>query len=206
MKRLCLLAGLAVLVGAGPAWAHEEINPSSVTTGKPVFLTLTAANEKQVRLTKVTLNAPSGLNFGETTRAPSGWTVNRTDTAVTWTGGAVDPDRFESFGFEIEGADQPGTLSYKATLSYADGSNDDVTVPITATASGASASSGSGGSDSGNGRADVALALGAAALALAVVSLALGRRGASFAADGPSAGSAAGPAAGSAAGRTEQDW
>lgn len=204
MKRFSLLAGLAglagvaVLVGAGPAWAHEEINPSTVPTGKPVFLTLTSANEKQVRLTKVTLNAPSGLNFGATTRAPSGWTVNRTDTVITWTGGAVDPDRFESFGYEIEGADQPGTLNYKATLSYADGSNDDVTVPITATASGA-ASSGSGGSDSGSGRANVALALGAAALALAVVSLALGRRG----------GGAAAPAGGvpsSPASRTEQDW
>ena len=207
MKRLCLLAGLAVLLTAGPAWAHEEINPSTIPTGKPVFLTLTAANEKQVRLTKVTLNAPSGLNFGETTRAPSGWTVNRTDTAVTWTGGAVDPDRFESFGFEIEGADQPGTLSYKATLSYADGSNDDVTVPITASAS-ASGSSGSGsnGSSSGNGRADAALGLGAVALVLAVVALAVGgrRRGAPAAPGGTGAGGGAGGSV--AASRAEQDW
>jgi len=193
MKRLCLLAASVVLLGAGPAWAHEEITPSTFTVGKPTFLTITAANEKQVRLTKLTVTAPPGLNFGDTVRNPAGWTSTRTDTVVTWTGGTVDPDRFESFGFEIEGADQPGTLTYKASLGYADGSNDDVTVPVTAVAAGSS-SSGSGSGGSGSGRANVALALGAAALGLSVVAFASARR------RGP--GSPATPAAAGA----EQDW
>ena len=34
---------------AAPAWAHEEINPKTVSTGTPVFLTLTAANETFAR-------------------------------------------------------------------------------------------------------------------------------------------------------------
>jgi hypothetical protein len=182
MKRVetlvAALVALPVLLGAGPAWAHEEISPSTFPVSKPAFLTITAANEKQVRLTKLTVTAPQGLDFGGTTHNPAGWTSTRTDTAVTWTGGALDPDRFESFGFEIEGADRPGTLTYKATLGYADGSSEDATVPVTAVAAGASgsaaASSGSG-SDSGSGRANVALGLAAAALALAVASLARGR-------------------------------
>jgi hypothetical protein len=194
MRRFVVLSALAVVLGTGaaPAWAHEEINPSTFPVGKPTFLTITAANEKQVRLTKLTVTAPAGLNFGDTVRNPGGWTSTRTDTVVTWTGGTVDPDRFESFGFEIEGADQPGTLTYKATLGYADGSNDDVTVPVTAVAAG-STSSGSGSGGSGSGRADAALVLAVAALALSVVALALGRR------RGPAKPAAAGAGA-------EQDW
>ena len=192
MRRIVVLAALAVFLGAGPAWAHEEISPSTFTVGKPTFLTITAANEKQVRLTKLTVTAPAGLNFGETVRNPAGWTSTRTETVITWTGGSVDPDRFESFGFEVEGADQPGTLTYKATLGYADNSNDDVTVPVTAVAAGSS-SSGSDSGGSGSGRANAALGLAVVALALSVAALALGRRG------GPGKPAAAGAGA-------EQDW
>lgn len=197
MKRICLLATLAVLLGATPAWAHEEINPSTFPINKPVFLTITAANEKQVKLTKLTLNAPSGLDFGATVRNPAGWTSARTDTTVTWTGGSVDPDRFESFGFEIEGADQPGTITYKASLGYADGSNDDVTVQVAATAANASSSSSTSTEASGSGRANAALALGIAALVAALGAVALAGRGRSGA---PPAAAAKTPAG------TEQDW
>jgi uncharacterized protein YcnI len=191
MKRLVLLALVVAWVGVGPAWAHEEITPSTVPVGKPVFLTITAANEKQVRLTKLSLGAPRGLAFGQTTRSPAGWTVSRTDTAVVWTGGSVDPDHFESFGFEIEGADQPGALDYKATLGYADATNDDVTVQVTAVAAGSSASSSS--STSGSGRADAALAVGVVALLAAVAALVRSGRGAR-------------PDPGATAPGGEQDW
>jgi uncharacterized protein YcnI len=200
MKRLAALTLLLGVLGAGPAWAHEEINPSRFPVGQPTFLTLTAANEKQVKLTKLTVTAPGGLAFGSATRDPAGWTSSRTDTTVTWTGGSVDPARFESFGFEIEGADQPGTLSYKATLGYADASADDVTVQVTATAADESASSASAGS--GSGRANLALGLGACALVAALAALVLsgrGGHGAAAASDTPGPGSGGGAGAG-------QDW
>ena len=193
MKRLCLLAVLAVLAGAGPAWAHEEINPSTVPINKPAFLTLTTANEKQAKLTKVTLDAPPGLAFGATVRDPAGWTSSRTDATITWTGGSVDPDHFESFGYEIEGADQPGTVSYKVTLGYADGSTDDATVQLTATAA-AAGTSGSAGS--GKRRANAALGVGIVALVAAVAALALAARR-------PTAGT---PQAAGATRPVEQDW
>ena len=200
MKRLVLLTVLLTAFAATPAWAHEEINPSTFPINKPVFLTITAANEKQVKLTKLTLNAPSGLDFGATVRNPAGWTSARTDTTVTWTGGSVDPDRFESFGFEIEGADQPGTITYKASLGYADGSNDDVTVQVTATAANASSSS-SSTKASGSGRANAALALGIAALVAALGAVALAGRGRSGGTDATTTGAEAKTPAG-----TEQDW
>jgi uncharacterized protein YcnI len=175
MKRVCQLIMVAVFVvpaGAAPALAHEEISPSTLAVGKPVFLTLTAANEKSANLTKVTLNAPQGVDFGAATLAPSGWSTAKTATTITWTGGAVASNTFESWGFEIEGADQPGALTYTVKLAYADGTNEDATVLVTAT----TAAKASGASSSGSGRANLALGLGVIALVAAAVALALASR------------------------------
>ena len=214
MRRpLPILALSAVLLMAAPAGAHEEINPSTIPTGTPTFLTLTSANEKTVDLTQLTLTAPADLAFGEATKSPPGWKANRTEEVVTWTGGAVAPGAFDQWGFEIEGADQPGSLTYKVTLGFADGSHDDVDVVVTAaavsgggpavtepattgpgtppatgtstTASGAPTAS----SKSGKGNSGGAYALGAAALALSVVALVRSRRRESpSAADAPTGG------------------
>ena len=132
-----LAAVTAVLAAAMPAFAHEEITPKQFPTGQPTFFTLSAANEKEVDLNKITIAAPSGVKFGEATRESPGWTVNKGDTSITWSGGAVKPAHFEQWGYEIEGADQPGTLTYKVTLGFTDGKTDDVNVQTTAVAGGA---------------------------------------------------------------------
>lgn len=196
MRRwIALSAALLALSTASPAWAHEEINPSTVPTGKPVFFTLNAANEKNVDLTKITLNAPSGTSIGETTHEPAGWTVNRTDTAVTWTGGAVKPNKFDSWGFEIEGADQPGAMTWKVNLTYADNSTDEADVVVTAVAgSGTGATAKSGGTSSSTANA---------ALVLAILALLAGF-GAFFAARQAAKGTGAKPAAPAAT--SGQDW
>jgi len=200
-KTVVILAAVAgVLALATPAFAHEEINPKQFPTGTPTFFSLSAANEKNVDLTKITLTAPSGVHFGEATRSPAGWTANRTDTAITWSGGAVKPANFEQWGYEIEGADQPGALTYKVTLGFSDGSTDDVSVQTIAVTAGATATTvaGSGGTavattavpapttatteaKSGGGsaartRANIALVLGAVALVAAIVALVLAGR------------------------------
>src|SRR5438034_461556 len=132
------LAGAAVLMAlaAAPALAHEEINPATVQTGKPTFFTLSAANEKQAPITKVVVKAPAGTALGEATRSPAGWTAQRTESSVTWTGGKVAPETFEQWGFEIEGADQPGTLTFAVALT-AGGDSENVKVPVTVVAAGA---------------------------------------------------------------------
>ena len=207
MKRLVMtLVVLTSVVAASPAWAHEEINPKSFPTGTPTFFTLSAANEEKVDLTKVTLTAPSGVNFGATTKEPPGWTVNKTDTVLTWTGGAVKPDNFDQWGYEIDSADQPGNLTYKVTLGFADGKTDDVNVVVTAVAGGTTATTAAGAPvtttpakaiKKDEGRANLALGLAIAALVLALLAggLALRRR------------SGAVPASASATGSGEkQDW
>jgi hypothetical protein len=224
MRSVLAAGGLAAAVVAGlaaPALAHEEINPKSFPTGQPTFFTLTAANESKANLVKIVLKAPAGTPFGETTRSPTGWTVAATDDTITWTGGAVKPDNFDTWGYEIDSADQPGTLAYKVTLGFADGKNDDVEVDVNATVPGAtgsgaaagassttvttaaapagSAAGGTGGGGSDDGKAKAALALSIVALVVAAVGLALGARRRPAPAGG---GGAGGPADGGVG----QDW
>jgi len=180
---------LALSLGAGPALAHEEITPTSIQTGTPTFLTLAAANEGEAPITKVEVIFPGGAEVGETTRSPAGWKASRTESGVAWTGGKVAPETFEQWGFELEGADQPGTLTFTVTLTAGDES-EQVRVPITAAAKGAgttpaapsttSAALASADADasSSQGRATLAvwLAIGGLLLGLAALIVAVGRR------------------------------
>jgi hypothetical protein len=128
---------LAAVATAGPAWAHQEIAPTSFPTSRPAFLTLTVANERSADLTRVTLTAPAGGSFGPATRPPAGWTAERAPTEITWSGGTVAPGTFEQWGFEVNAVDQPGALSYSVNLGYADGASGDAAVEVTAVAAGA---------------------------------------------------------------------
>lgn len=182
MFRRATIAALALVSGlvlvATPAWAHEEINPKVLPTGQPTFFTLSAANEKKSNLVKVVLTAPKGVPVGATTAEPPGWDVAKTDTALTWTataGGGVLPDHFAQWGFETDGADQPGTFTYTVELTYADGSHDPVTIPVTVTAA-SGATNVKGPAHPSQGRADAAIAIGLVALVLAVAAIAFGRR------------------------------
>lgn len=186
MKRFVpiVVVALAVLLYSSPSGAHEEINPATFPTGKPTFFTLNAANEKKVDLTKITLEAPANLPFGESTRAPAGWTVDRAEEKITWSGGSVKPEGFDQWGFEIEGADQPGALTYKVTLGFRDSTSEDVSVVVNAAAPGSvgtsvtttpgqSSAAGTTTKNSARGRANIALVLGVVALVLAAAALAL---------------------------------
>jgi uncharacterized protein YcnI len=190
----------AVLVSAGTASAHEEISPKTFPTGQATFFTLTVANEASVDLVRVALRAPAGVAFAEATRSPTGWAAAATDDTVTWTGGAVKPHTFESWGFEIGGADQPATLTYRVTLGYAGGETDEHEVEVTATAPGTggtaspattastaatatsatppttAAASPENSSDRDSGPATAALVISIVALVLAVGALFAGRR------------------------------
>ena len=192
MRRLFALVACvtAILVVAAPAWAHEEINPKTIPTGQPTFFILSAANEKKATLTKLVLTAPAGVPVGDTTKEPAGWTVAKTDTSITWTASssaAVKPDAFEQWGFETDGADQPGSFTFKLALSYSDGTNDSVDVPVTVSAGTGPADSGSTGStkSTSQGRATLALILAIVAVvgaaAAVLIGLSRGRRAAGVA-------------------------
>ncbi|HEX3392897.1 MAG TPA: hypothetical protein VHS52_00080 [Acidimicrobiales bacterium] len=194
MRRLLatatILLATALVLCAGPAWAHEEINPSSFPSGKPVFLTLTAANEKEVDLVKITLAGPTGAPPGESTRQPQGWNVEHGDGTVTWSGGTVKPQGYEQWGFEVDGVAQPGPLQYKVTLGFADGQTEESDVVINAVAPDAapagatttvvapanSAREAATSTSSGSGKANAALAVAIVAGVVAVAAVALAAR------------------------------
>ena len=142
MKRLLpaiALATAALALGAGPAVAHEELSPPTVPAARPAFLILSAANERQVAATSVTLAPPSGLTLGSVSRDPAGWTVERAGGAATWSGGSVAPGKFEQFGIELEAPDQPGSFTFRSTLRFADGRTDTHDVVLTVSQAGATA-------------------------------------------------------------------
>jgi len=193
------IGALAVLAPAAPALAHEEISPNTLTVGQPAYVTLTVANEKDVKLVKIQLEAPKTVEFGTLLEGKDGWATTRSSFRMTWDG-TVKPDSFESFRYEIEGPDQPGTLTYKVTLSYADGTSEEHEVDVTAVAAGAGtgtsattvttgatptsappttaaapADSGSR-SDGDSGTAKAALAVSIVALLVAAGALAVGAR------------------------------
>ncbi|MHB8670430.1 MAG: hypothetical protein ACYDAD_07715 [Acidimicrobiales bacterium] len=134
VRAVLLAAFFAIASTSSPAWAHEEINPASFPIGQPVYFLLSAANETKADLTRITLGAPPNLAFGATTRAPAGWTASRGDKVITYSGPGIKPDTWEQWGFEIDGADQPGTYTYKVTLGFADARTEDVSVPVRAVA------------------------------------------------------------------------
>lgn len=174
-----LAAAFGLLLASAPAWAHEEINPKSLATGKPTFFTLSAANEKKSNLVKVVLTAPKGVPLGATTAEPSGWEVSKTDTTLTWTaasGEGVRPDHFAQWGFETDGADQPGSFDYQIDLGYADGTHGPVTVPVTVSAARAPYPGDAAPPRPSQSRANTALAAAVAALVLGLAALAMALR------------------------------
>jgi periplasmic copper chaperone A len=220
-------SALAVLGVAAPASAHEEINPKTIPTGQSAFLTLTAANESSADLVRIVLRAPAGIGFGEATRSPAGWSATATENTITWTG-TLKPHTFETWGFESEGPDQPGTLTYTVTLGFAGGRTDEHEVEIAAAAQGggagagappattvttaaatptpaspttvAAAPAGSGGDSGGDsGMATAALVLSIVALVLAAGALIAARRGGGWPSPTPASGAGA-------AGGAAQDW
>lgn len=190
---------VAMLATAGPAWAHQEISPTSFPTGEPAFLTLTVANERTADLTSVTLTAPAGATFGPATRPVPGWTAERSPTEITWSGGSLAPGTFEHWGFEVNAVAQPGPLPYAVSFGYADGASGEAEVEVTAVAAGtepvapttptpttaaptttATASpppAGAEGDDNGLATAALVVGIGAAALALVAIVVAARRRG-----------------------------
>lgn len=207
MSRTKAFAALAtvstlVLLG-GPAWAHEEISPATIPTGRANFVTLLAANEESTALTKLTLTAPDGVTFGDATRQPAGWTAEKSKTAITWTGGSLAPASFDTWGVEVNAVNQPGPLRFRVSSGVAGGETSSANIEITAVAPGIgapttvapagtvtttgssdatttttaeTASGATDGTGDGTSRANLALVVGGLGLALSLLALAAALR------------------------------
>lgn len=93
----CSAAVLAAVV-AGPAAARTlNLMPRTVVPGSPVMLTFTAPNPRDTTgVDHVTLGIPSDFVL-DAAEAKPGWTVSRTEQAITWSGGLIPKGEFATF-------------------------------------------------------------------------------------------------------------
>jgi uncharacterized protein YcnI len=132
----------AVVVMAGPAWAHVSISPPSAPKGSDAVLSFNVPNESEdASTTEVAIVFPTDHPIAEAAVLPiAGWTATvatvkvdqpiQTDegevteavSRVTWTGGKIDPGQFQQFTVSVGLPDDADELVFKALQSYSDGS------------------------------------------------------------------------------------
>jgi uncharacterized protein YcnI len=211
-----------VLAAASPAFAHVTIAPTSAPKGTDAVLTFVAPNEstKNANFVKLVITFPLDHPIADALTQPiAGWTASKTSVhvttpiqtdsgtvndavgTVTWTavsGGGTAPEQFQTFSVSVGLPDVTGSLLFKATQTYTDGTVvnwDQVTVPggdeppnpapvLTLTAPAGSSSASTSATTSSSSSSDntgktlgiIALIVGGIALIIGVVALVLGRR------------------------------
>jgi uncharacterized protein YcnI len=137
------VAGLvigAVLLVAGPAWAHVTISPASAPKGSDAVLSFNVPDESEsASTTQVAITFPTDHPIAEALVKPiPGWTAKvatmkvakpiQTDAgavteavkSVTWSGGAIAPGQFQQFTVSV-GLPDANSLEFKAVQTYSDG-------------------------------------------------------------------------------------
>lgn len=122
-----LMAG-AILTLASAAQAHVNVYPKETTTGAYEKYTVRVPVEKDVNTTKVKLEFPADVKVSTVQPIP-GWSYefekdkDGRNTALVWTAtdGGIKAHEFTEFSFVGANPKEPGTLSWKAYQTYADG-------------------------------------------------------------------------------------
>ena len=131
-------AMLAVVLGAGPVWAHVTVQPNEAATGAFARFVVRVPNERgDADTTKVEVELPplAFVSF----QPKAGWTrtvemvtldepldvfgeeVSEVPGKVTWAGGTIKPGEFDEFGFSARTPDDAGSLEFPALQTYSSG-------------------------------------------------------------------------------------
>ena len=125
MRSLKTLLGAAVLVlvTAGPAAAHVSVQPSEATQGGYAKLAFRVPNEEEsANTTKLEVQLPADGRFRSVSTKPlPGWTVTKTDTTLTWSGGKIAPGEFQEFEISVGPLPAVDELAFKAVQTYDNG-------------------------------------------------------------------------------------
>ena len=135
-------AATAVLLGAGPAFAHVTVQPSAVPQGGYSTVDFTVPNEQDSAATvKVEVYFPADHPLASVQTEPvPGWTATVTKTKlakpittddgqvtegvskITWTGGQIKPGEFQRFPVSLGPLPtDTRTLAFKALQTYDNG-------------------------------------------------------------------------------------
>lgn len=123
-----LAIGLLIPMAAS---AHVEVSPDQVGVGSEQIFSTSVPNEKEVAMTTLRLDIPSGLKDVIPT-AKTGWTVTTTKsgdevTELIWSGGTIPAGQRDDFTFSAQAPATATMLNWKAHQTYADGTTVDWT-------------------------------------------------------------------------------
>ncbi|HUI47638.1 MAG TPA: YcnI family protein [Acidimicrobiia bacterium] len=143
---------VALVLFAGPAWAHVKVEPASAPKGSDAVLAFVVPNEKDnATTTKVTVQFPTDHPIAEAlVEAMPGWTAQTTPLqlpagqqiqtddgpvstgvkSVTWTatdGKGITQDHFAEFRVSVGLPDDADTLAFPTIQTYSDASTVDWT-------------------------------------------------------------------------------
>ena len=128
MKRIVMGAVasiVTVLALPAVAFAHVVVTPNQASIGDRVLFTVSVPNEKEVAVSSIKLNIPSGLQDVQPD-VMAGWSIATTTdssdnvTSITWTG-TIPVGRRADLEFKAQAPAKAGELDWKAYQTYADG-------------------------------------------------------------------------------------
>lgn len=121
-----VLALVALVLGTGSVAAHVGVTPREARPGASEAFTVRVPTERDEPTVRVRVEFPSGLVVSRFQPKP-GWqrelerdAAGRI-TAVTWSGGRIDPAEYEDFAFIARTPAGAGKLSFLAFQAYAGG-------------------------------------------------------------------------------------
>ncbi len=141
MRRILTVAvasALAIVVAA-PAFAHVTVQPNEAGVGSFSRFVVRVPNETpDAATTKVEVQFPETVT-NVSFQPKEGWDrtvkmktldepievfgeeVTEVVDTVTWSGGSIEPEEFDEFGFSIRTPDDPGALEFPALQTYEGG-------------------------------------------------------------------------------------
>ncbi|HEX2035610.1 MAG TPA: YcnI family protein [Chloroflexota bacterium] len=120
------LALVALILGAGSAAAHVGVTPREARPATSETFTVRVPTERDEATVRVRVEFPAGLVVSRFQPKP-GWQreVERDSagqlTAVTWSGGRIEPGEYDDFLFIARTPQDAGKLSFKAYQTYEGG-------------------------------------------------------------------------------------
>jgi uncharacterized protein YcnI len=127
LRTTAMLALAGGLIAVPAATAHVTLSVDRVGAGEFVYFDVRIPNERAgASTTGVSIDLPPGLTFVQAQAKP-GWRVSMTKQGdrvvrVSWRGGRIRPDRFDTFGLSARFPEARGrTLAFPAVQTYSNG-------------------------------------------------------------------------------------
>ena len=123
--RLVVTTTLLTITTAGVASAHVVVSPEEVPAGEYEKLTVAVPTEREVPTTQIRVEVQEGFEVLGVRPEP-GWDYDfeedaGTITAVTWSGGNIEPREFQEFTIQTRTPEEGGEFAWNAFQTYENG-------------------------------------------------------------------------------------